>query len=61
MAMGLSKITFCNFIVFTFDGLIIIRTQFDEDYFFSLLQKLSSFCKDFTLPKLVTNVKNCST
>ena len=61
MAMGLSQITFCDFIVYTFDGMIIIRTQFDEDYFFSLMQKLNSFYKDFMLPKLVTNLKNCTT
>ena len=34
MAMGFSQITFCDFIVYTFDGMIIIRTQFDEDYIF---------------------------
>ena len=61
MAMALSQTTFCDFIVYTFDGMIIIRTQFDEDYFFSLQQKLNSFYKDFMLPKLVTNLKNCTT
>ena len=61
MRMGLSQITLCNFIVYTFDGMIIIRTQFDEDYFFSLLQKLNFFHKDFMLPKIVTNLKNCAT
>ena len=60
MAMGLSQITFCDFVVYTFDDMIIIRTQFDEDYFFSLLQKLNSFYKDFMLPRLVTNLKNCT-
>ena len=62
MAMVVSQITFCDFIVtvYTFDGMIIIRTQF-EDIFFSLLQKLNSFYKDFMLPKLVTNLKNCTT
>ena len=59
--MGLYQITFCDFIVYTFDGMIIIRTQFDENYFYSLLQKLNSFYKDFVLPKLVTNLKNCTT
>ena len=34
MAMRLSQITFCDFIVYTFDGIIIFRTQFDEDFFF---------------------------
>ena len=61
MRMGLSQITLCNFIVYTFDGMLIIRTQFDEDYFFSLLQKLNFFHKDFMLPKIVTNLKNCTT
>ena len=61
MAMGLSQIIFCDVIVYTFHGMIIIRMQFDENYFFSLLQKLSSFYKDFMLPKLVTNLKNWTT
>ena len=61
MAAGLSQITFCDFILCTFYGVIIIRTQFDEDNFFSLLQKLNSFYKDFIPPELVTNLKNCTT
>ena len=59
MAMGLSQKTFCDFSVHTFDGMIIIWTQFDKGFFF-LLQKLSSFYKGFMLPKLVTNLKNCT-
>ena len=43
MAMGLSQKIFCDFIVYTFDGMIIIRAQFDKDYFLSLLQELNSF------------------
>ena len=43
MAMGLSQITFCDFIVYTFDGMIIIRTQFDEDYFFFSTAKTKQF------------------
>ena len=60
MTMRISQITLFDFIVYTFDDMIIIRTQFDEDYFFSLLQKLNSFYKDFMLPRLVTNLKNCT-
>ena len=51
IAIALSQITLCDFIVYTFDGMIIIRTQFDEDYFFSLLQKLNFFHKDFYATK----------
>ena len=34
MAKELPQITFCDFIVYTFDGTVVIRTQFDEDFFF---------------------------
>ena len=34
MAKELSQITFCDFIVYAFDGTVVIRTQFDEDFFF---------------------------
>ena len=54
--MGLSQVLFWDFVVYKFDGMIIIRTQLDEDFFF-LLQKLNSFYKEFMLPKLVTNLK----
>ena len=61
MATRLSQITFCDFFAYSFDGIIVIGTQFNEDSFFSLLQKLNSFYKDFMLPKLLTNLKNCTT
>ena len=57
--MGLSQIKLCDFIVCTFDSLIIIQTQFGVA-FFSILQKLNAFYKDFMLSKLVTSFKNSS-
>ena len=52
MAMGLSCVKFCDFIVFSFKGLIISRIVFDEDYFEKLVVKLNMFYKDYMLPRL---------
>ena len=45
LAMGLSDFDTCDFVVYTFKGLIIVRTEFDVFYFDSLIQKLNSFYK----------------
>ena len=47
--MGLSKAEWCNFIVYVYSGLIIIRVDFDEEYFKKVLEKLSTFYKDYIL------------
>ena len=65
MAMGLSQITFCDFIAYTFDGMIIIPTQFDEDFFFSttktkqFLQRLHA-TKTSNQPKKLYNLEHIS-
>lgn len=49
LAMGLSQINLCYFIVYTFKGLIITRVPFDEQYFTSMVGKLNSFYKKYLL------------
>ena len=51
MAMGLSPVTFCDFIVYTFDDMIIIRTQFDEDHFFFSTAKTKQFLQKLNITK----------
>ena len=38
LAMGLSGFETCDFVVYTFKGLVIVRTEFDVSYFDSLIQ-----------------------
>ena len=45
LAMGLSGFGTCDFVVYTFKGLIIVRMKFDISYFDSLIQKFNSFYK----------------
>ena len=49
MAMGLACVTHCYFIVYTFNGLLIVKTLFDEPYFVDLVKKLNDFYKNFLL------------
>ena len=55
MAMGLSGAPFCDFIVYTFKGLIIARTLFDNEYFINLIQKLNTFYRKYMLPRIINN------
>ena len=50
--MGLSNVQFCDFVVFTFKGMIIVRVPFDKIYFELIVQKLNWFYKRYMLPKL---------
>ena len=58
LAMGLLGFDTCDFVVSTFKGLIIVRTKFDASYFDSLIQRLSSFYKNFMLSRMVSNLAN---
>ena len=47
--MALSGFDTCDFVVYTFKGLIIVRTEFYVSYFESVIQKLNSFYEKFML------------
>ena len=52
MAMDLSNVQFCDFVIFTFKGMIIVRVRFDENYFELLVQKLNWFYKKVHAAKI---------
>ena len=49
MAMRLAQTCYCYFIVYTFKGLLIVRTSFDEILFIDLVKKLNDFYKNYLL------------
>ena len=49
MAMGLSGLTHCLFIVYVYKGIIIVNVDFDECYFLDVFDKLSYFYKKYIL------------
>ena len=46
MAKGLSQLKYCDFIVYSFKGMIIIRIPFSEIYFIKLTEKPNHFLKN---------------
>ena len=53
MAMGVSGALFCDFVVYTFKGLIVTRTEYDHDYFIAVMKKINAFYRMYMLPKLL--------
>jgi hypothetical protein len=58
MAMGLSNSQFCDFVVYTFKGIAMIRTPFDNQLFFKLITKLNDFYVNYFLPQILDNNVN---
>ena len=50
--MELSQLPYCYFIVYTFKGLPIVKTDFDQQYFIDLVYKVNSFYKNYLLKVL---------
>ena len=49
MAMGLLCVSYCYFIVYTFQGLLIVKTPFDKTYFVDLVLKHNNFYRNYLL------------
>ena len=54
MAMRLSGAPYCDFIVYTFKVLIIVRTPFNNEYFVNVIQKLNIVYRKYMLPLLIS-------
>ena len=57
IAMGLCQLMFCDFIVYSFKGMIAIRVEYDKDYFMAVVQKLNTFFKDCLLSKFIEEME----
>ena len=52
IAMGLAGLEWCHFVVYVYNGLIIIKVDFDRDYYKSVVQKMKTFYKDFYINEI---------
>ena len=48
--MGIYQLPWCDFVVYAYKGLIIIRVPFDTDYFKVLCNKVSAVHRQYYLP-----------
>ena len=53
VAMGFCGAQWCDFVVYFFKGIIIVRVPFDEAYFEKVENKLSEFYMKWYLPQLM--------
>ena len=56
--MGLSNVQFCDLAVYKFKGIAIIKTPFDNQFFFELVTKLNDFYINYFLPQILDNKIN---
>ena len=59
MDMGLSQVSYCDFVVFTFKCMAITRVEFDNEYFGKLILKLNELYKNFMLPGILLQRPEC--
>ena len=53
MCVGLSSVSYTDFVYYTFNGLAIVRVKFDKEHFQKLIVKLNSFYKDYVEPQVL--------
>ena len=57
MCMVLSGVSYADFVYYTFNGLVIVRVNFDKQLFQKLIVKLNSFYKDYVVPQVLKKRK----
>ena len=50
MCVGLSGVSYAGFVYCFFNGLLIVRVEFDKEHLQKLIVKLNLFYKDYVLP-----------
>ena len=55
IAMGLAGLRWCHFVVYVYQGLIIVHVDFDEQYFYTVIKKLEEFYQHYLLPCILQN------
>ena len=53
MRMGLSGVSYADFVYYTFNGLVIVRVKFEKEHFQKLIVKLNSFYEDYVVPPVI--------
>ena len=57
MCIGLSGVSYVDFVYYTFNGLTIVRVKFDKEHFQKLIVKRNSFYEDCVVPQVLKKEK----
>lgn len=53
VATGLAGLKWCHFVVYVYEGIVIVKVEFDKEYFNSVIEKMNTFYKDYYLDNLL--------
>ena len=56
--MGLAGLKWCHFVVYVYSGMIIVKVDFDRDYFKSVIDKMNDYYKDYYINELLNRVNS---
>ena len=58
VAMGLAGLKWCHFVVYVYSGMIIVKVDFDRDYFKSVIDKMNDYYKDYYINELLNRANS---
>ena len=58
VAMGLAGLKWCHFVVYTYSGMIIVKVDFDRDYFQCVTDKINHYYKNYYISELLSRANS---
>ena len=58
VAMGLTRLKWCHFVVYVYSGMIIVKVDFDRDYFKSVIDTMNDYYKDYCINELLNRANS---
>ena len=56
--MRLTGLKWCHFAVYIYSGMIIVKVDFDRDYFKSVIDKMNDYYKDYYINELLSRANS---
>ena len=56
--MGLVRLKWCPFVLYVYSGMIIVKVDFDRDYFKFFIDKMNDYYKDHYLNELLNRANS---
>ena len=57
-ALGLAGLKWCHFVVYVYSGMIIVKVDFDRDYFQSVIDKMNHYYKDYYINEILSRANS---
>ena len=58
VAMRLAGLKWCHFVVYIYSGMILVKVDFDREYFQSVIDKMNHYYKDYYINELLSRANS---